>query len=139
VHSGIAAVLPAAFALQRRRRWRERFSISGVISRSSITPVPQRSVGALARGWHHPPGDFGSNFVPAPALYDSRSTAGWSGTGAGSRMPASGRSASAVGADSNVNEVIPTLMGRDEAHGHPCGDYVEPYTNAHARELRRAT
>ena len=88
-------------------------------------------------GGHHPPADFGSNFVPALGLYDSRSTAvmerhaRWiaeSGVGA--------IDVSWWGPDSNVNEVIPTLMDVMKAHDIHVTFYVEPYTDDHARELR---
>jgi Glycosyl hydrolase family 99 len=89
-------------------------------------------------GGHHPPADFGSNFVPALGLYDSRSTtvmerhARWiaeSGVGA--------IDVSWWGPDSNVNEVIPTLMDVMKAHDIHVAFYVEPYTNDHARNYAR--
>ena len=89
-------------------------------------------------GGHHPPADFGSNYVPALGLYDSRSTAvmerhaRWiadSGVGA--------IDVSWWGPDSNVNEVIPTLMDVMAAHDIHVTFYVEPYTEHHAENYAR--
>src|SRR6266516_3172715 len=89
-------------------------------------------------GGHHPPADFGSNFVPALGLYDSRSTAvmeqhaKWiaeSGAGA--------IDVSWWGPDSNVNEIIPTLMDVMKAHDLQVAVYVEPYTDRHAQNYAR--
>ena len=89
-------------------------------------------------GGHHPPADFGSNYLPALGLYDSRSTAvmerhaKWiaeSGAGA--------IDVSWWGPDSNVNEVIPTLMDVMAAHDIHVTFYVEPYTERHAENYAR--
>jgi len=89
-------------------------------------------------GGHHPPADFGSNFVPALGLYDSRSTtvmerhARWiAETGVGAI------DVSWWGPDSNVNEVIPTLMDVMSAHDIHVAFYVEPYTDRHAQNYAR--
>ena len=75
--------------------------------------------------------------MPALGLYDSRSTAvmeqhaRWiADSGAGAI------DVSWWGPDSNVNEVIPTLMDVMAAHDIHVTFYVEPYTERHARELR---
>jgi len=89
-------------------------------------------------GGHHPPADFGSNYVPALGLYDSRSTkvmeqhARWiadAGVGA--------IDVSWWGPDSNVNEVIPTLMDVMAAHDIHVAFYVEPYADDHAQHYAR--
>ena len=89
-------------------------------------------------GGHHPPADLGSNFVPALGLYDSRSTAvmeqhaRWianAGVGA--------IDVSWWGPDSNVNEIIPTLMDVMGAHDVHVAFYIEPYTDAHAQNYAR--
>lgn len=89
-------------------------------------------------GGHHPPADFGSNFVPALGLYDSRSTAvmeqhaRWiaeAGVGA--------IDVSWWGPDSNVNEIIPTLMDVMKAHDIHVAFYVEPYADRHADNYAR--
>src|SRR5437764_8618969 len=89
-------------------------------------------------GGHHPPADFGANFVPALGLYDSRSTAvmeqhaRWiaeAGVGA--------IDVSWWGPDSNVNEVIPPLMDVMAAHDIQVTFYIEPYTDAHAQNYAR--
>ena len=85
-------------------------------------------------GGHHPPADFGSNYLPALGLYDSRSTAvmerhaQWiADSGAGAI------DVSWWGPDSNVNEVIPPLMDVMAAHDIHVTFYVEPYTERHAQ------
>src|SRR5215212_9917579 len=89
-------------------------------------------------GGHHPPADFGSNYLPALGLYDSRSTAvmerhaRWiaeSGAGA--------IDVSWWGPDSNVNEIIPRLMDVMAAHDIHVTFYVEPYTERHAENYAR--
>jgi len=91
--------------------------------------------------WEHwpeagtnPPATFGSQYLPALGLYDSRSTAvmerhaRWiaeSGAGA--------IDVSWWGRDSNVNEVIPTLMDVMSAHDIHVTFYIEPYAPDHAR------
>jgi glycosyl hydrolase family 99 len=89
-------------------------------------------------GGHHPPADFGSNYVPALGLYDSRSVAvmeqhaRWiadAGVGA--------IDVSWWGIDSNVNEVIPTLMDVMRAHDIHVTFYVEPYADDHAQHYAR--
>ena len=89
---------------------------------------------------HHPPADFGSNYLPALGLYDSRSTAvieqhaRWiaeSGAGA--------IDVSWWGPDSNVNEVIPTLMDVMAAHDIHVAFYIEPYTDGSRARTMRAT
>src|SRR4029077_7236800 len=89
-------------------------------------------------GGHHPPADFGSNFVPALGLYDSRSTAvmerhaRWiADSGAGAI------DVSWWGPDSNVNEVIPTRMDVMAAHDIHVTFYIEPYTAEHAQNYAR--
>jgi len=89
-------------------------------------------------GGHHPPADFGSNYVPALGLYDSRSTAvmerhaRWiADSGAGAI------DVSWWGPDSNVNEVIPTLMDVMAAHDIHVAFYVEPYADDHAQHYAR--
>src|SRR5262249_51551840 len=95
--------------------------------------------------WEHwpeagsnPPETFGSNYVPALGLYDSRSTAvmerhaRWiadAGVGA--------IDVSWWGPDSNVNEVIPTLMDVMSAHDIHVAFYVEPYADSHANNYAR--
>jgi Glycosyl hydrolase family 99 len=89
-------------------------------------------------GGHHPPADFGSNFVPLLGLYDSRSTAvmeqhaRWiaeAGVGA--------IDVSWWGPDSNVNEIIPTLMDVMGAHDIHVAFYIEPYADTHAQSYAR--
>jgi hypothetical protein len=86
----------------------------------------------------HPPETFGSKYLPALGLYDSRSTAvmerhaRWiaeSGAGA--------IDVSWWGPDSNVNEVIPTLMDVMADHDIHVTFYVEPYADDHARNYAR--
>ena len=95
--------------------------------------------------WEHwpeassnPPATFGSKYLPALGLYDSRSTAvmerhaRWiaeSGAGA--------IDVSWWGPDSNVNEVIPTLMDVMAAHDIHVTFYIEPYAADHARNYAR--
>jgi len=95
--------------------------------------------------WEHwpeagtnPPETFGSNYVPALGLYDSRSTAvmerhaRWiadAGVGA--------IDVSWWGPDSNVNEVIPTLMDVMAAHDIQVTFYIEPYAAEHAQNYAR--
>jgi hypothetical protein len=86
----------------------------------------------------HPPETIGSNYMPALGIYDSRSTAvmerhaRWiaeSGVGA--------IDISWWGPDSNVNEVIPTLMDVMAAHDIHVTFYVEPYADDHAQHYAR--
>jgi glycosyl hydrolase family 99 len=95
--------------------------------------------------WEHwpeggtsPPDTFGSNYVPALGLYDSRSTAvmerhaRWiaeAGVGA--------IDVSWWGPDSNVNEVIPVLMDVMAAHDIHVTFYIEPYAPDHAQNYAR--
>src|SRR5215467_13359270 len=95
--------------------------------------------------WEHwpeggtsPPDTFGSNYVPALGLYDSRSTAvmerhaQWiaeAGVGA--------IDVSWWGPDSNVNEVIPVLMDVMAAHDIHVTFYIEPYAPDHAQNYAR--
>lgn len=91
--------------------------------------------------WEHwdewnrrPPLDIATNFMPALGVYDSRSRAvmeqhaRWiadAGVGA--------IDVSWWGPDSNVNEIIPTLMDVMADHDIHVAFYIEPYTDAHAR------
>ena len=86
----------------------------------------------------HPPATFGSQYLPALGLYDSRSTAvmerhaRWiaeSGAGA--------IDVSWWGPDSNVNEVIPALMDVMAAHDIHVTFYIEPYAPDHAQNYAR--
>jgi hypothetical protein len=86
----------------------------------------------------HPPETIGSNYMPALGIYDSRSTAvmerhaRWiaeSGAGA--------IDVSWWGPDSNVNEVIPTLMDVMAAHDIHVTFCVEPYADDHAQHYAR--
>jgi glycosyl hydrolase family 99 len=95
--------------------------------------------------WEHwpeagsnPPATFGSKYLPALGLYDSRATAvmerhaRWiaeSGAGA--------IDVSWWGPDSNVNEVIPKLMDVMAAHDIQVTFYVEPYAADHASNYAR--
>jgi hypothetical protein len=95
--------------------------------------------------WEHwpeagsqPPETIGSNYMPALGAYDSRSTAvmerhaRWiaeSGAGA--------IDVSWWGPDSNVNEVIPTLMDVMAAHDIHVTFYIEPYADDHAQHYAR--
>jgi len=95
--------------------------------------------------WEHwpeagsnPPATFGSKYLPALGLYDSRSRAvmeqhaRWiaeSGAGA--------IDVSWWGPDSNVNEVIPALMDVMAAHDIQVTFYVEPYAPDHASNYAR--
>ena len=134
-----AALLPAAFALQRKTPLAERFSDLRRHFAFEYYPWYRNDPWEhWPEGGHHPPADFGSNFVPALGLYDSRSTAvmerhaRWiadAGIGA--------IDVSWWGPDSNVNEVIPTLMDVMKAHDIHVAFYVEPYTNAHAANYAR--
>jgi hypothetical protein len=90
--------------------------------------------------WEHwdewgrrPPSDIATNYMPALGVYDSRSRAvmerhaRWiaeSGAGA--------IDVSWWGPDSNVNEIIPTLMDVMKDHDVHVAFYIEPYTDAHA-------
>jgi len=89
-------------------------------------------------GGTNPPETFGSNYVPALGLYDSRSRAvmerhaRWiaeAGVGA--------IDVSWWGPDSNVNEVIPTLMDVMSAHDIHVTFYIEPYAPDHAQNYAR--
>jgi Glycosyl hydrolase family 99 len=134
-----AAMVPAAFALQRKPTLAERFS--DLRRHFAFEYYPWYRTDPWEHwpeGGHHPPADFGSNFMPALGLYDSRSTvvmerhARWiadAGVGA--------IDVSWWGPDSNVNEVIPTLMDVMKAHDIHVTFYVEPYTNAHAANYAR--
>jgi Glycosyl hydrolase family 99 len=91
--------------------------------------------------WEHwnewnrrPPADIATNYMPALGLYDSRSRrvmeqhARWiaeSGAGA--------IDVSWWGPDSNVNEIIPTLMDVMKDHDIRVAFYIEPYHDAHAQ------
>jgi hypothetical protein len=93
---------------------------------------------AWTEAGHHPPADFGSNYLPALGLYDSRSTAvieqhaRWiAQSGAG------GIDVSWWGPDSNVNEVIPTLMDVMSDHDIHVAFYIEPYAPDHAQNYAR--
>jgi hypothetical protein len=134
-----AALVPAAFALQHRRPLADRFSDLRRHFVFEYYPWYRTDPWEhWPEGGHHPPADFGSNYVPALGLYDSRSTAvmeqhaRWiaeSGAGA--------IDVSWWGPDSNVNEVIPTLMDVMRAHDIHVTFYVEPYTDAHAQNYAR--
>ena len=134
-----AALVPAAFALQRKTPLSERFSDLRRHFAFEYYPWYRNDPWEhWPEGGHHPPADFGSNFVPSLGLYDSRSTAvmerhaRWiadAGVGA--------IDVSWWGPDSNVNEVIPTLMDVMKAHDIHVAFYVEPYTNAHAANYAR--
>ena len=129
-----AALVPAALALQRKPPLAERFSDLRRHFAFEYYPWYRNAPWEhWPEGGHHPPADFGSNFIPALGLYDSRSTAvmerhaRWiadAGVGA--------IDVSWWGPDSNVNEVIPTLMDVMKAHDIHVTFCVEPYTNAHA-------
>src|SRR5262245_7085233 len=89
-------------------------------------------------GGRRPPVDIGSNYVPRLGAYDSRSVAvmeqhaRWiadAGIGA--------IDVSWWGPDSNVNEVIPTLMDVMKDHDIHVTFYVEPYTDSHAQSYAR--
>jgi hypothetical protein len=91
--------------------------------------------------WEHwdewnrrPPADIATNYMPALGVYDSRSRAvmeqhaRWiaeSGAGA--------IDVSWWGPDSNVNEIIPTLMDVMKDHDIQVAFYIEPYRDAHAQ------
>jgi hypothetical protein len=134
-----AALVPAALALQRKPRLADRFSDLRRHFAFEYYPWYRNDPWEhWPEGGHHPPADFGSNFVPALGLYDSRSTAvmerhaRWiaeAGIGA--------IDVSWWGPDSNVNEVIPTLMDVMKAHDIHVAFYVEPYTDAHAANYAR--
>jgi len=95
--------------------------------------------------WEHwdewnrkPPADIATNFMPALGVYDSRSRAvmeqhaRWiaeSGAGA--------IDVSWWGPDSNVNEIIPTLMDVMRDHDIHVAFYIEPYTDGHAQNYAR--
>jgi len=95
--------------------------------------------------WEHwdewgrkPPREIASNYMPALGIYDSRSTAvmerhaRWiaeSGAGA--------IDVSWWGPDSNVNEIIPTLMDVMADHDIHVGFYIEPYADTHAQSYAR--
>jgi len=130
---------PAAFAAQRKAPLADRFSDLRRHFVFEYYPWYRTDPWEhWPEGGHHPPGDFGSNFVPALGLYDSRSTAvmerhaRWiADAGAGAI------DVSWWGPDSNVNEVIPTLMDVMKAHDIHVTFYVEPYSDAHAENYAR--
>jgi len=89
-------------------------------------------------GGHHPPADFGSNYLPALGLYDSRSSAvleqhaRWiaeAGVGA--------IDVSWWGIDSHEDQVIPTLMDVMADHDIRVTFNIEPYARDHARHYAR--
>jgi hypothetical protein len=134
-----AVVVPAALAFQRKPALAERFS--NLRRHFAFEYYPWYRTDPWehwTEGGHHPPADFGSNFVPGLGLYDSRSTAvmerhaRWiaeAGVGA--------IDVSWWGPESNVNEVIPTLMDVMKAHDIHVAFNVEPYADAHAANYAR--
>ena len=129
----------AAFALQRRPPLADRFSDLRRHFLFEYYPWYRTDPWEhWPEGGHNPPADFGSNYVPALGLYDSRSVAvmeqhaRWiaeSGAGA--------IDVSWWGPDSNVNEVIPLLMDVMAAHDIHVTFYVEPYADDHAQNYAR--
>ena len=84
-------------------------------------------------GGRVPPGEIGSNYMPALGAYDSRSVATleqharWiADSGAG------GIDVSWWGPDSNENRAVPLLMDVMAAHDLHVAFYVEPYHERHA-------
>ena len=80
-----------------------------------------------------PPADVASNYMPRLGAYDSRSVevmeqhAAWiAGTGARAI------NVSWWGRDSDVNDIIPTLMDVMRAHDIAVTFHIEPYNNRHA-------
>ena len=68
-----AALVPAAFALQHRRPLADRFSDLRRHFVFEYYPWYRTDPWEhWPEGGHHPPADFGSNYVPALGLYDSR-------------------------------------------------------------------
>ncbi|PYR36136.1 MAG: hypothetical protein DMF93_20470, partial [Acidobacteria bacterium] len=67
-------------------------------------------------GGHHPPADFGSNYVPALGLYDSRSTKVM---------------------EQHARWIAETLMDVMAAHDIHVAFYVEPYADDHAQHYAR--
>ena len=126
--------VPAGLALQRQPALAKRFS--DLKRHFAFEYYPWYRTDPWehwTEGGHRPPADFGSNFVPALGLYDSRSTAvmeqhaRWiaeAGVGA--------IDVSWWGPESNVNQVIPTLMDVMKAHDIHVAFNVEPYADAHA-------
>ncbi len=84
-------------------------------------------------GGRIPPGEIGSNYMPALGAYDSRSVATleqharWiADSGAG------GIDVSWWGPDSNENKAVPLLMDVMAAHDLHVAFYIEPYNDRHA-------
>ncbi len=79
----------------------------------------------------HPPVDLASNYMPLLGAYDSRSTAvieqhaGWiAGSGAGAI------NISWWGRDSDIDQLVPTIMDVMRAHGIHVTFHIEPYSDA---------
>jgi glycosyl hydrolase family 99 len=137
--AGLVAGSSPAFALQRRKPLVERFSDLRRHFVFEYYPWYRTDP------WEHwpeagskPPDTIGSQYMPALGAYDSRSIAvmerhaRW--------MADAGVGAIDVswwGPDSNVNEVIPTLMDVMAAHDIHVTFYVEPHADDHAHHYAR--
>ena len=130
-----SAARAAVAAPQRRRRFLEQFS--DLRRHFLFVYYPWYRTDPWEHwdeGGRKPPAEIASNYMPALGLYDSRSRdvieqhARWiADSGAG------GIDVSWWGRDSNVNEVIPTLMDVMHAHDLHVSFFVEPYAVDHAR------
>jgi hypothetical protein len=129
------AVMPAAAVAQRRASPLERFSDLRRHFLFEYYPWYRTDPWEHWDEWkRRPPADIATNYLPALGVYDSRSRAvmerhaRWiaeSGAGA--------IDVSWWGPDSNVNEIIPTLMDVMKDNDVRVAFYIEPYHDAHAQ------
>lgn len=134
-----ACALPADVFAQRRSSPLDRFSDLRLHFLFEYYPWYRTDPWEHWDEWaRKPPTDIATNYMPALGVYDSRSRgvmeqhARWiadAGVGA--------IDVSWWGPDSNVNEIIPTLMDVMGDHDVHVGFYVEPYTDAHAQNYAR--
>jgi hypothetical protein len=81
----------------------------------------------------HPPVDLASNYMPQLGAYDSRSTAVMEQHAAWIAESGAGAiNVSWWGRDSDVDQLVPTLMDVMRAHGIQVAFHLEPYDDRHA-------